>query len=174
MEHSPVSARPVLLEIELRSGQYTAEQVTDICHAVVAASAGRCLPLIRVPSHDVSYIKWALDSGAAGIIIPMVNSGVEMKAIVDRAANPPVGSRSFGPFHTPFASLDPGSGFPEYYEKARSGGVAILPIIESAEGVKNTEDILGTEGVTGCFIGPYDLRLSLGVAGGQDGSESVR
>ena len=139
-----------------------------------AASAGRCLPIIRVPSHDVSYIKWALDSGAAGIIIPMVNTAAEMKAIVDRAVYPPVGSRSFGPFNAPFASLDPRDGFAEYYQRAREGGVAVLPIIESSEGVRNCEEILATEGVTGCFIGPYDLRLSLGVPGGIDGPEQVK
>lgn len=104
----------------------------------------------------------------------MVDSGVEMKAIIDRAVYPPIGSRSFGPFNAPFASLDPGAGAPDYYERARSGGIAILPIIESAEGVRNAEEILGMEGVTGCFIGPYDLRLSLGVTGGTDGPEQVR
>jgi 4-hydroxy-2-oxoheptanedioate aldolase len=155
------------------SVQYSPEQATNICHAVVTASMGQCLPVIRVPSHDVAWIKWALDSGAAGIVIPMVNTASEMRQIINRAVYPPVGARSFGPFNAPFANLNPASGFPEYYQKAKSGAVAILPIIESSEGVKNVEDILSVPGVTGVFIGPYDLRLSLGVPGGIDGPEPI-
>jgi 2-keto-3-deoxy-L-rhamnonate aldolase RhmA len=134
---------------------------------------GHCLPIIRVPSHDVAWIKWALDSGAAGIVIPMVNTAAEMRQIIDRAVYPPVGSRSFGPFNAPFAQLNPADGFPEYYQRAKSGDIAVLPIIESREGVQNADEILNVPGVTGVFIGPYDLRLSLGVPGGIDGPEDV-
>lgn len=45
------------------------------------------------------------------------------------------------------------------------------PIIESHEGVRNAEAILAVDGVTSVFIGPYDLRLSLGIPGGSDGSQ---
>ena len=159
--------------IDMEHATYSAETATNIVHAVIAASQGRCLPIIRVPSHGVEWIKWALDSGAAGIIIPMVNSGAEMKEIIDRAVYPPGGSRSFGPFNAPFSHLDPAAGFPEYYQRAKSGAIAILPIIESRQGVQNAEAILSVPGVTGVFIGPYDLRLSLGVPGGIDGPEPV-
>jgi 2-keto-3-deoxy-L-rhamnonate aldolase RhmA len=54
---------------------------------------------------------------------------------------------------------------------AQNGGVAILPIIESAEGLANAEAIMAVRGVSGAFIGPYDLRLSLGLPGGVDGPE---
>jgi 4-hydroxy-2-oxoheptanedioate aldolase len=155
MEHSP----------------FAPAEATNLAHAVIAASAGHCLPLIRVPSHDVSWVKWALDSGAAGIIIPMVNTAEEMEAIINKAVYPPRGARSFGPFNAPFGQMDPGRGIPEYFDRAREGGIAILPILESKEAVKNVEAILGVDGVTGCFIGPYDLRLSLGLPGGVDGEE---
>lgn len=46
-----------------------------------------------------------------------------------------------------------------------------MQIIESHEGVRNAEAILAVDGVTSVFIGPYDLRLSLGVPGGSDGSQ---
>jgi 4-hydroxy-2-oxoheptanedioate aldolase len=153
--------------IDMEHSPHTAGQATDMCHAVLTASQGACLPIIRIPSHGVEWIKWALDSGAAGIVIPMVNTAEEMKAIINKSLYPPHGARSWGPFHAPFGSLDPKVGFPEYYERAQSRQIAILPIIESREGVENVEAIMSVDGVTGVFVGPSDLRLSLGgVPGG--------
>lgn len=88
-----------------------------MCHAVLAASQGACLPIIRVPSHGVEWIKWALGSGAAGIVIPIVNTTEEMRAVINKALYPRHGSRSWGPFHAPFGSLDFKVGFSEYYKQ---------------------------------------------------------
>jgi 4-hydroxy-2-oxoheptanedioate aldolase len=159
--------------IDMEHAPFTPESATNLAHAVTASSAGHCLPIIRVPSHGVEWIKWALDSGASGIIIPMVNTKEEMEGIIKRAVYPPRGQRSFGPFQAPFGQVDVNRGVGEYFEYAREGNVAILPIIESKEAVENCEEILGVEGVSGCFIGPYDLRLSLGLPGGVDGEEEV-
>jgi 2-keto-3-deoxy-L-rhamnonate aldolase RhmA len=153
MEHAPVSAREASMMVQ----------------AVVSASGGRCVPIIRTPSHGVEWIKWALDSGAAGIIIPMVTSAKECEDIVQRAIYPPRGQRSFGPFLAPYADVDPTSDVTKYLRE-RVKDVAIIPMIESAEGVQNAEEILSVPGVTGCFVGPYDLRQSMGLSGG-DGEE---
>ena len=75
MEHTPVSAL----------------EATHIVHAVGAASKGTCAPLVRVPSHGVEWIKWGLDSGAAGIVVPMVTSKEEAEAVVQKACYPPLG-----------------------------------------------------------------------------------
>ncbi|OGE54911.1 hypothetical protein PENARI_c005G04797 [Penicillium arizonense] len=157
--------------IDAEHSPLTMAQVVDLVHTVSAASAGNCLPLIRIPSHSTEYIKWALDSGAAGIIIPMVQTPEEMEAIVQRARYPPHGTRSFGPYQAPFA--DPATQtFAQYYAKAKAGQIAILPILETCLAVQNAEAIMAIEGVTGAFIGPYDLRLSQGLPGGSDGEEA--
>lgn len=153
MEHAPTSPR----------------EATQLTHAVVAASAGRCIPIIRTPSHGVEWIKWALDSGAAGIIVPMVNHASQAEAIVQHAIYPPAGQRSFGPFLAPFANTDSSSDVGTYLAK-RAPELSIILMIESTEGVKNASQILSVKGVTGCFIGPFDLRQSLGLSGG-DGQE---
>jgi 2-keto-3-deoxy-L-rhamnonate aldolase RhmA len=153
MEHAPQSAR----------------EVTELTHAIVAASAGECVPIIRTPSHGVEWIKWALDSGAAGVIIPMVRSGAECADIIQRSLYPPLGQRSFGPFHAPFADTDRYADVGKYMSKT-SKKLAILPMIESVEALENAEGILSVKGVTGCFVGPFDLRLSMGLPGG-DGEE---
>jgi 4-hydroxy-2-oxoheptanedioate aldolase len=156
--------------IDMEHSPFSAQQMTSMVHAVVAANSS-CLPIVRVPSHDVEWIKWALDSGAAGIIVPMVNNASEMRKIIDNGIYPPIGKRSFGPFHAPFGRGLHASDMVGYLKIAQAGGVAILPIIESVEGLANCEELLAMEGVAGTFIGPFDLRLSMGLPGGADGPE---
>ncbi|KAH7409591.1 Pyruvate/Phosphoenolpyruvate kinase-like domain-containing protein, partial [Cadophora sp. MPI-SDFR-AT-0126] len=156
MEHSPLSA-------------HTAN---DLVHATVTASQGSCIPVIRVPSHGVEWIKWALDSGASAIIVPMVNNKEEVDLIVKRACYPPLGQRSSGPFRTPFADLEEKTtSFANYISK-KSKDVIIMVMIESVEGLENAEEIMTTEGVGGVFVGPVDLRNSMGLPG-SDGDEMV-
>jgi len=99
----------------------------------------------------------------------MVQSAREAEEILQKAIYPPLGQRSFGPFLAPYADVDSTSDVAKYLSK-RVKDLAIMPMIESVEGVKNAEAILSVKGVTGCFIGPYDLRQSLGLPGG-DGEE---
>ncbi|KAK6385532.1 hypothetical protein LTS17_001100 [Exophiala oligosperma] len=158
--------------IDMEHAPMTMDIVTQMVHAYVQVSRGTRFPIIRIPSHGVEWVKWALDSGCAGIIIPMVNNAEEMRAILDRAIYPPAGRRSFGPLYAPLAHPDgPQGGMAGYFERAKRGEIAILPIIESREGLDNVEEILALEGVSGCFIGPADLRLSLGLTAAVDGPE---
>ncbi|KAI0168567.1 Pyruvate/Phosphoenolpyruvate kinase-like domain-containing protein [Pestalotiopsis sp. NC0098] len=155
MEHSPLSP----------------EITTQMVHAIVASSRGATFPIVRVPSHGVEWIKWALDSGASGIIVPMVSSKKEVDRIIDGAIYPPHGSRSFGPARAPWGlPSGPEGGVGEYFQRAKNGEFAIFPMIESREGLANAEDIVSTKGVSGVFVGPMDLRLSLGLSG-LDGTE---
>lgn len=153
MEHNPISA----------------SQAAALTHAVIAASAGRCSPLIRVPSQGMEWIKWALDCGSHGVVVPMVQCQAEAEAIVRYGAYPPLGQRSFGPTMAAFADLDP-SATTARYKSETSKNVQIIPMIESTEGVNNAEAICSVEGVTAVFVGPVDLRLSMGLPGG-DGEE---
>lgn len=155
MEHSPLSP----------------EITTQMVHAIVASSRGATFPIVRVPSHGLEWIKWALDSGASGIIVPMVNNKNEVERIIDGAIYPPHGSRSFGPARAPWGlPSGPKGGVGEYFQRAKNGEVAIFPMIESRDGLANAEDIISTKGVSGVFVGPVDLRLSLGLSG-LDGTE---
>ena len=156
MEHSPISAL----------------EATNMVHATITASQGNCVPIIRIPSHGVEWIKWALDSGVAAIIVPMVNTKEEIDLIIKRGRYPPLGQRSSGPFRTPFADLaETSTSFAKYLTQSVKD-VCILPMIESVEGVENAEAIMTTKGVDGIFIGPVDLRNSMGLPG-SDGTEEV-
>ena len=158
--------------IDMEHSSLSAEGATQLVHTVAATSRGACYPLLRVPSHGVKWIKWAIDSGAAGIIIPMVDNVAQMRVIIDRATYPPTRRRSFGPFSAPYADPEgPGAGVAGYMKRAMRGDIAIFPMIESQEGLANVDDITALEHVSGIFIGPFDLRLALGLPGGLDGTE---
>lgn len=158
--------------IDMEHAPMTIDIVTQMVSAYTTASCGQKYPLVRIPSHGVEWVKWALDSGAAGIIVPMVNNEAEMRAIIDKAIYPPGGRRSFGPIYAPFAHPEgPSSGIAGYMARAKAGEVALLPMIESKEGLQNVEEILSMPEVSGTFIGPADLRLSLGLSPAVDGTE---
>jgi 2-keto-3-deoxy-L-rhamnonate aldolase RhmA len=156
MEHSPLSAR----------------ETTAIVHAVANGSDGRCTSLVRVPSRGVEWVKWALDAGANGIVVPMVQSAEEARQIVKYAKYPPVGQRSFGPFNAPYADPSPDRSIPKYVAGAmQAGTIAVIAMIESRDGIENAEAIMSTKGIDGIFVGPVDMRLSLGLTGA-DGNEA--
>lgn len=152
MEHSPMSPR----------------EATGAAHAIAASSKGSCAPFIRAPSHGVEWIKWALDSGAAGTVVPMVESKEQAEGIVQRGRYYPVGSRSYGPSTAAFAHPNSDRSAATYFDNADK--VAIFPMIETVTGVNNAEAILSVNGISGGFVGPSDLRVSLGLNAG-DGTE---
>ena len=78
MEHS--AQNPVLM----------ADMVATI------ADAGTCAPIVRVPTNSVEWFKWALDAGAWGVVVPMVNSREEAQRAVEYTKYPPLGDRSIG------------------------------------------------------------------------------
>src|ERR1700753_887291 len=113
MEHSPFSAR----------------EMTAVVHAIAVGSQGKCASLVRIPSNGVEWTKWALDSGAAGIIVPMVQSKEEAQRIVQYSRYPPLGQRSFGPFNAPWTDLSPDSDVSKYFSST-SKGLAVVAMIE--------------------------------------------
>lgn len=66
------------------------------------ADAGTCAPIVRVPYNSVEWFKWALDAGAWGVVVPMVNSREEAQRAVDFAKYPPLGNRSIGGIFGPY------------------------------------------------------------------------
>jgi 4-hydroxy-2-oxoheptanedioate aldolase len=111
-------------------------------------------PMVRVAVGTPWMIERALDLGAQGVIVPMVESAAEAQQAVSAARYPPVGKRSFSPFRSSSAiGVNP----VEVNDR-----VAIIAMIESKQGLENLDEIAATPGLDGIFVGPYDLRLSLG------------
>jgi len=112
-------------------------------------------PLVRVPANDPALIGHALDAGAEGIIVPLVDSADDARRAVAACRYPPAGVRSFGPLRAHYSI---GSD-----TDRANGEVLCLVMIETRTGVEHVEEICAVTGVDGCYIGPNDLANSLGL-----------
>lgn len=129
--------------------------------AACQAKGALCLP--RVASHNMEMIKRLLDSGADGIIVPMVSTPEEAKKIVSWCKYPPLGRRGFGIARAQGYGFDFGS-----YVSRWNSVSSLIVQIESVEGVENIGRILEVEEIDGVMIGPYDISGSLGIPGKLD------
>lgn len=119
--------------------------------------------LVRVSKNEEVIIKRVLDSGADGIIVPMVNSKYDAIKAVEYAKYPPAGKRGVGLWR----AQQYGEGF-DNYKKWQKENLTVIAQIEHIEGIENLEEILEVEGIDGTIIGPYDLSGSLGIPGQYD------
>lgn len=130
---------------------------------IAACQAGGTLCLPRVASHNMEMIKRLLDSGADGIIVPMVSTPEEVEQLISWCKYPPLGKRSFG------IARGQGYGFDfDEYIKNWNESSSLIVQIESIQGVENIEKILSYDEIDGAMIGPYDLSGSFGVPGQLD------
>jgi 4-hydroxy-2-oxoheptanedioate aldolase len=125
-------------------------------------AAGRGVGMVRVAANDATQIGRALDAGAAGVIVPLVNTTEEAAAAVAASRYPPVGVRSYGPTR---AMMRIGPAPAEANDT-----VIVLTMIETPEGLANVETIAATPGLDGLYIGPSDLTIAVGGAAPGDPS----
>ena len=147
MEHSPIGA------------EHAAELVG------VASGAGLA-PFVRVDELSRSPILKMLDVGAAGLIVPQLETVEQARQLVGWAKFAPVGNRGYCP------SRDGGWGLDENYASGMSGymdwanrNTMLIPQCETAGCLEHIEEIVAIEGVDGIFIGPFDLSIALGIPG---------
>ena len=120
-----------------------------------AIAMGSAMPAARVCKNDFCAIGRLLDRGALGIIVPMVNTPDEAREAARAVRYPPKGGRSFGPFGTSHMGAD--------YAQRINDEVYLGVQIETTTALENAEEILSVDGIDGCWIGPADLGLSMGV-----------
>ena len=118
-------------------------------------SLGKAVPMARVEQNDYGAIGRLLDRGALGIVIPMVNSAEEAAAAAYATRFPPQGGRSGGPFGVGFHGPD--------YMNWSNDEIFLAVMIETQTGLERVDEIVAVEGVDGCWVGPHDLRLSMGL-----------
>lgn len=144
--------------IDLEHGPIGAESL----HAMIAATAGTpCAPLVRVPKGDEVWVKRALDAGAEGICFPLINTAEDAAECVSLMRYPPKGRRGWGPFvgHARW-----GTSLFDYLPERGEKAVSMITI-ETAEAVRNIEDICRIEGIDCIVIGSFDLTTDLGISG---------
>ena len=116
---------------------------------------GDAVPMTRVRYNDFSAMGRLLDRGAMGVILPMVNSVEEAEAAAHAVRYPPRGGRSSGAFGAQFLGPD--------YTSWIDDELFLAIQIESKQAAERAEQIMGVDGIDGCWIGPGDLSLSMGI-----------
>lgn len=140
--------------------EHTAIDIRSFHDAALAVKGTGCDIFARLTSCDPDQAKKVLDNGANGIIVPSVNSREDAQRAVSIAKFPPAGVRG--------ASLcratDYGKNFTQYFD-AHNDDVMVVVMLEHIAAVDNLDEILTVPGIDATFIGPYDLSVSLGIAG---------
>ena len=126
----------------------------QMMRAMVQVAAIRQTPvLVRVTWNEPSAIMRALDAGADGVIVPMVNTPEEACRATAASRYPPLGKRSWGPIR---ASMM----IPDFTPTIGNENAVCIVMIETVEGFSNLEKIADVPGVDGIFVGPSDLAIS--------------
>jgi len=121
---------------------------------MIQAAAIRATPVfVRVAWNDPAAIMRALDAGAEGVIVPLVNSAEEARAAAAACRYPPLGSRSWGPVRSGMAQ-------PGFTAALGNEQTVLLVMVETEQAYGNLEEILSVPGIDGVLVGPNDLALS--------------
>jgi len=143
--------------VDLQHGLSDEATMISMFQATQAAGA---TPLARLAWNEPWLIMRALDLGAAGVILPLIDNAAEARRAVESCRYPPVGRRSYGPIR---AELVMGSAAPDTV----GGDALCVAMIETREGLENLEEIAATPGLDGLYIGPSDLSIALGLPPGR-------
>jgi len=140
--------------------EHTALDNNQCLNLIQIIEGNNITPLVRVGANEPLLIKHAMDAGAYGVIVPMINTVEEAQKAIDALYYPPIGSRGVGLAR----AQKYGMAFETYKDWADSETI-FIPQIEHIDGVNNLESILALDQVDGFIIGPYDLSGSLGLPG---------
>lgn len=136
--------------------QHGINEMTDVGPLLAAISQTDTVPFVRVAWNEPAPIMRALDLGAYGIIIPLVNTAEEAARAVAACRYPPVGMRSSGPIRAvQYGGAD--------YASRANDEILVLAMIETREGLANLDAICATPGLDAVYIGPADLSFALGL-----------
>ena len=145
------------LLIDMEHHPFTETQVQSMFHAVRHMDV---TPVVRVRGNDPGFIKWVLDAGAGGIVVPMIENYAEAVKAVDAVKYPPMGSRGFSPLRV----TDNWATLQEYRARANEEVLAVCQI-EREGAVRDIEKIVELPGCDAVWIGPGDLSNSMGFPG---------
>ncbi|MCX8011573.1 MAG: aldolase/citrate lyase family protein [Desulfobacterota bacterium] len=140
-------------------GAYSPETISDI----IAAARGADLPVVvRIPEIRRETILKPLDSGAAGLPVPQVNTKGQAEEIIFHSKYPPLGNRgaALRRPHSLYKRVVAG----EYLRQANEE-TFIAVQAETPQAIANLEEITSVPGIDAVFVGPFDLSVSLGIPG---------
>jgi 2-dehydro-3-deoxyglucarate aldolase len=140
--------------VDMEHGAVAVHQLPDLFRAL---ELGNTLPLARIAQGQPKDCKQALDAGAGGIIVPMIESAAQLIVVRDACRWPPAGTRGVG-----FSRANLfGKNFEDYRTEAQAP--LLVAMIENHSAVAELEAILSVDGLDAILIGPYDLSASMGL-----------
>jgi len=140
-------------------GAYSPETVSD---NIAGARGAGITPIVRIPEIRRETILKPLDSGAAGLLVPQVNTVEQAKEVIYHAKYPPMGNRGVAlrrP-HNLYCDV-----VPTDYLRQANEETLIAVQAETPQAIQNLEEIVAVPGIDVVFIGPFDLSVSLGIPG---------
>jgi 2-dehydro-3-deoxyglucarate aldolase len=140
--------------VDMEHGAIDASQLPDLFRAL---ELGGTLPLVRLAQGHTKDCKQALDAGAGGVIVPMIETAEQLIAVRDACRWPPAGTRGVG-----FSRANLFGGHFETY-RLEAQAPLLVAMIEHVRAVDNLESILAVDGLDAILIGPYDLSASMGL-----------
>lgn len=140
--------------VDLEHGSISVSQLPDLFRAL---ELGGTLPLARLAQGHPKDCKQALDAGAAGVIVPMIESAIQLREVRDACRWSPAGNRGVG-----FSRANLfGKHFDAYVTEAQTP--LLVAMIEHIRAVDRLDEILEVDGLDAILIGPYDLSSSMGL-----------
>ncbi len=146
------AAKPDAIVLDVQHGLWDRQTIEYAAGAAVQHAP----VLVRTAENSPIAIGQALDAGAAGVIVPLIEDEREAAAAVAAARFPPHGARSAGGVRPLSRS------FVHYYEQANANTVVGV-MIETGRAVQNAAAIAATPGIDFVLIGSGDLAISLGI-----------
>ncbi len=145
----------------LIDGEHAPNDLHSTLAALQAVAAHGSQPVVRAVQGDTALIKQLLDIGAKTLLVPMVDTAEQARALVSATRYPPLGIRGVG---SAVGRASQWSGRTDYLDVA-DDEVCLLVQAETVTALGNLEEICAVDGVHGVFIGPADLAASMGYRG---------
>ncbi len=134
-------------------------EIKQLNPAIQSMRGKKAAPIIRVSSNRADLICFALDAGARGIIVPMVNTKDEAIAMMRGCKYSPLGDRSNSGVKGDWGESKDYRGYLDMVNDE----LLIIPMIETKQAMDNIDDILSVPGIDVLLVGPSDLSIELGV-----------
>ena len=139
--------------------QHSPWEVKQLQPSIQAMRGKKTAPMVRVSANQADQICFALDGGARGIVVPMVNTRAEAEAVVRACRYYPAGNRSNAGARGEWGEF---KSYRDYMDTVNSE-LVIAPMIETNQSLENLDAIASVPGVDVLLIGPSDLSIELGV-----------
>ena len=139
--------------------QHSPWEIKQLAPSIQAMRGKKAAPMVRVAANQADQICFALDIGARGIVVPMVNTRAEAEAVVRACRYYPAGNRSNAGARGEWGESKT---YRDYMDTVNNG-LVIAPMIETKQSMENLDAIASVPGVDVLLIGPSDLSIELEV-----------